>query len=128
MTLSPSSRAPLRRDDPETAATGAARKGVVSQVSTVYTGIDELVHQGAIFWHWYTSFFAAALYRRFWLNICTGIYVFGGSSVLRAIYSEAPAYPMVLTGAREAQVMTEEQLKQLHEGSGAWGSNSSWTR
>ena len=26
------------------------------------------------------------------------------------------AYPMVLTGAWEAQVMTEEQMKQLHEG------------
>ena len=75
MTLSPSSRAPLRRDDAETAATGAARKGVVSQVSTVYTGIDELVHQGAIFWHWYMCFSAAALYIRFWLNFCIGIYV-----------------------------------------------------
>ena len=38
------------------------------------------------------------------------------------------SYPMVLTGAREAQVMTEEHLKQLHEASGAWESNSSWTR
>ena len=56
-----------------------------------------------------------------WLHCYSGIAVLGGSLQhavnvsLLAIYSEAPAYPTVLTGAWEPQVMTEEQMK-LHEG------------